>query len=255
MKILSPKIGTSVCLAGLAAFLLPVLSTQASVVTTANTTITTYVSSATGGWYQVSDSDLGLQLDLRARLRGSGTDYYTGNGNYSINVNGTSATYGDDWSIDFSVNTSGTGKSITGSGFTFVLVADNGLYTQNLANLTDNLYGNSSTTKSTAITANLFTYNLLNNSFSIMQNSEPMLKLKTSSGSTWTTDVLGLATTGHTFTLYAYNAAGEVVLTDKITVDGGYGPVPEPSTIMAGAMLLLPFGIGAFRSLRKSRKA
>ena len=30
-------------------------------------------------------------------------------------------------------------------------------------------------------------------------------------------------------------------------------PVPEPSTIFAGALLLLPFGIGAIRSLRKER--
>ena len=30
-------------------------------------------------------------------------------------------------------------------------------------------------------------------------------------------------------------------------------PVPEASTIMAGALMLLPFGIGAIRSLRKER--
>lgn len=30
-------------------------------------------------------------------------------------------------------------------------------------------------------------------------------------------------------------------------------PVPEPTTIAAGALLLLPFGIGALRSLRKDR--
>ena len=33
------------------------------------------------------------------------------------------------------------------------------------------------------------------------------------------------------------------------------GPVPEPSTIVAGALMLLPFGIGAIRSLRKDRTA
>ena len=32
-------------------------------------------------------------------------------------------------------------------------------------------------------------------------------------------------------------------------------PVPEPSTVVAGALMLLPFGIGAIRSLRKDRTA
>lgn len=32
-------------------------------------------------------------------------------------------------------------------------------------------------------------------------------------------------------------------------------PVPEPSTIIAGALALLPFGASALRMLRKSRKA
>jgi hypothetical protein len=32
-------------------------------------------------------------------------------------------------------------------------------------------------------------------------------------------------------------------------------PVPEASTMLAGALMLLPFGVGAVRSLRKERKA
>jgi len=32
-------------------------------------------------------------------------------------------------------------------------------------------------------------------------------------------------------------------------------PVPEPSTLVAGALLLLPFGASTLRILRKSRKA
>jgi len=34
-----------------------------------------------------------------------------------------------------------------------------------------------------------------------------------------------------------------------------FTPVPEPSTYIAGALLLLPFGMSAFRSFRKSRAA
>ena len=32
-------------------------------------------------------------------------------------------------------------------------------------------------------------------------------------------------------------------------------PVPEPTTVLAGALMLLPFGVGAIRSLRKERAA
>ena len=46
-------------------------------------------------------------------------------------------------------------------------------------------------------------------------------------------------------------------LTDK---QGNYyqsqlGMVPEPSTVVAGALLLLPFGVSTVRILRKSRAA
>ena len=34
-----------------------------------------------------------------------------------------------------------------------------------------------------------------------------------------------------------------------------FTPVPEPTTIVAGAMLLLPFGMSTLRMLRKSRTA
>ncbi len=34
-----------------------------------------------------------------------------------------------------------------------------------------------------------------------------------------------------------------------------YVPVPEPTTVVAGALMLLPFGMGAIRSLRKDRTA
>jgi len=34
-----------------------------------------------------------------------------------------------------------------------------------------------------------------------------------------------------------------------------YAPVPEPATVAAGALMLLPFGVGVIRSLRKDRIA
>lgn len=33
----------------------------------------------------------------------------------------------------------------------------------------------------------------------------------------------------------------------------GYSPVPEPSTIVAGTLCLVPLGVAAFRAWRKSR--
>jgi hypothetical protein len=41
---------------------------------------------------------------------------------------------------------------------------------------------------------------------------------------------------------------------DNFTAGGAiYAPIPEPTTIVAGALMLLPLGIGAMRSLRKDR--
>jgi len=41
---------------------------------------------------------------------------------------------------------------------------------------------------------------------------------------------------------------------DNVSLEAVPAPIPEPSTVVAGAMMLLPFGVGAFRSLRKERK-
>jgi len=62
----------------------------------------------------------------------------------------------------------------------------------------------------------------------------------------WTTDTEQYAISGWT----AFDVIPDVEInTNSIT------PVPEPSTIVAGALLLLPFGVGAIRSLRRDRKA
>jgi hypothetical protein len=48
----------------------------------------------------------------------------------------------------------------------------------------------------------------------------------------------------------SYNASW-----NGITATTGSSPVPEPTTIISGAMLLLPFGVGAVRFFRKQRAA
>ena len=42
---------------------------------------------------------------------------------------------------------------------------------------------------------------------------------------------------------------------DNVSLVAVPAPIPEPSTVIAGVMMLLPFGVGAIRSLRKERAA
>jgi hypothetical protein len=42
---------------------------------------------------------------------------------------------------------------------------------------------------------------------------------------------------------------------DQLAIDAGFTPVPEPTTMIAGALLLLPFGASTLRILRKNRAA
>jgi len=79
------------------------------------------------------------------------------------------------------------------------------------------------------------------------------------------------ALTGYTNIVF-YSQFGQNPIPDGTASDAGFeewdavkgsnvginplgSPVPEPSTIVAGALLLLPFGAGAIRSLRKDRKS
>ncbi len=49
---------------------------------------------------------------------------------------------------------------------------------------------------------------------------------------------------------------GAAICALPVIVHATPGPptVPEPSTVFAGALLLVPFGIGAARAIRKLRK-
>jgi hypothetical protein len=57
-----------------------------------------------------------------------------------------------------------------------------------------------------------------------------------------------------TCTLDIGGLSGWNVFTNDLSA-GGHSVVPEPSTIVAGALLLLPFGVSTLRVLRKSRQA
>ena len=80
---------------------------------------------------------------------------------------------------------------------------------------------------------------------------------------TWTYDPHTTTTQLIGFTSLLAPGTGSGTLNDNTSgpwSDNGTGspipvpvPVPEASTVMAGALMLLPFGIGAIRSLRKER--
>jgi hypothetical protein len=48
------------------------------------------------------------------------------------------------------------------------------------------------------------------------------------------------------------SSATEQVVYDNTTITGAWVPVPEPATMIAGALLLLPFGVSTLR-MRKTR--
>lgn len=54
---------------------------------------------------------------------------------------------------------------------------------------------------------------------------------------------------------WAGDIMGTFTLTSQVNPNTPGTAVPEPSTVVAGALLLLPFGVSTLRILRKSRKA
>jgi len=71
------------------------------------------------------------------------------------------------------------------------------------------------------------------------------------SGTGTVVDTTGaFANTAASFTIGFSGSASE-----SFTLNTSPTAVPEPTTVVAGVSMLLPFGLGAFRMLRKGRKA
>jgi hypothetical protein len=211
--------------------------THASITTDGNGSITAIMGTGNPdvNWNKVTDTDNNLELGLRAKQRFStftGTD---NNGNYTFPANTA-------WNIEFSINVDPNdvgGITLASTGYSYLLDID-GLGTINLATtFGDNSYGNNGTANGAGVEG---TFASLGSTYNIMQNSELH---------NW----LGLGEGGHTFDLMVQDQAGKTLTSDRITVNGGYAPVPEPSTYAAGAVMLLPFGISMLRMVRKTRKA
>jgi hypothetical protein len=209
--------------------------TQANITTVNDGIITAIFGTGNpdGHWNIVTDTDNNLQLGLRAKERFSAFTGSDGSGGYNF-------TPGTDWNIEFSVNVDAngtTGTTLASSGYTFFLDIDGGLATFPLAIFNDNSYGDNSTANGAGVEG---TYALLSLTYSLFQNSERNI---------------GLETGGHTFVLFAEDANGGVVLSDTINVNGGYSPVPEPSTYAAAGLMLLPLGAALLRTVRRKQFA
>ncbi|HTV63940.1 MAG TPA: hypothetical protein VMH30_15375 [Verrucomicrobiae bacterium] len=81
-------------------------------------------------------------------------------------------------------------------------------------------------------------------------------------GDTLTIDLFPNTPTGGSSDLiYVFTSADSYGVNGATADDGvsanttDLAPVPEPSTVMAGALMILPLGFGAFRALRKERIA
>jgi len=59
----------------------------------------------------------------------------------------------------------------------------------------------------------------------------------------------------NTIEFEVYNPSWSSYNPTGLLVSGTFTPVPEPTTVVAGAMLLLPFGMSTLRMFRKSRMA
>jgi len=200
----------------------------------------------------ITDNGNTITLGLAAQQRyenpalgnnGNGTYYATTGANYGIPANPSSTAdstiLGSTWNFDFYANIAG-GADL--ANYMFVLN-----YQLTPGGPMGSLYLNND---ALALGAPVTTTTL--------QNSENL------DFASLATTVPGLisappgpfnpnATGDYNFVLDAYNAGGALIGQSDITVD--VTAVPEPTTMLAGALLLLPFGAGTLRVLRKNRVA
>jgi len=187
---------------------------------------------------------------------GNGT-YYAGTGaNYGDPANPTSTAnssiLGSTWNFDFYASISGGGNL---AGYTFVLnypltpgtpVGSLGSINLNAAAVAALVTGGATLSAAQAYVSTLTTIQDSQNlNFASLATSVPGV-VSPPAGS-----FNPNATGDYTFVLDAYNAGGTLIGQSDITVD----VVPEPTTMIAGALLLLPFGVSTLRILRKRHTA
>ncbi len=201
---------------------MPVGIVHATITTTQNGTVTTiYGTGNPNVWDQVvtySGSDGDLQLALNTHINPN---------NGHLNV-------------DFSINVSpdGLGGSFVSDSYSYYLyVNNNSASTLDLTLIGDNQYGTSATLNGKGVKS---TWAAKPGADYIFQNSEPV-------GSV--IDAYFGVSNPTSYTLEVVGANGSV-FSDTIPAPTA---VPEPSTVIAGLLMLVPLGAGAIRSIRKKR--
>jgi hypothetical protein len=169
---------------------------------------------------------------------GSVTTYSGTDGNFQLALNSHINPNNGNQNVDFSVNVdpAGLGVTLGTAPYSYILTANNSAAQLNLALGGDNQYGTSATGNGQGL---ITTFTLGAPGNTIFQNSESM--------QIW--DFLfGVTSNPTSFTLEV-EQGGAVIASDTLAV----APVPEPTTIFAGAMLLLPIGISTLRMARRKR--
>ena len=218
-------VASMVCIAGIMSL---ASSAQASLAYNNTLSFISGSGNSSGGW--TTSTDNGLALSLRAQynntplavsLNPSNLTPNDGLGTFSFETGTSTRAVWDFW---FDVNPGLTSTA----GDTFVLT------------ITSSLGGSP-----VLIPVNLIPDNAINGTE--FQNAEDI-------GFSWIGfDPSQVAT--YDFNLTARAATGGIINSVDMTVHNGTAAVPEPSTVVAGALLLLPFGLSTLRMMRKSRKA
>lgn len=182
----------------------------------------------------VVDQQNGVELGLRAKVQFANTFNSNGAGTYTFQT-------GTAWNLEWSANSDyagSSGNNLNALTYKLTLVGVGSIDPINVL-FSDNSIGNNSTANGAGVEAvNPAGYAALLGANNVAQNS-------------WQATLFGInpnATGSYNFKLEAYSM-GNLLAGTEITVNA----VPEPTTMIAGGLLLLPFGINVLRSFRKNR--
>lgn len=230
---------------GLLAMALPA---QAALAYDADVTPNVIFGIGNGNGYFTVDQENGIELGLRAKIRYQGVYNSDGAGTYSFLPT-------DNWNIEWSINsdyleTSGVklnGLTYKLTGQFFSLPGFSGDPVNSINPFPpyyyDHSFGNNSTAQGAGVEATSASdyANLIAN-YNVVQNS-------------WSPGSPASLLVGPGTYVYTLEALLGGVSQAKTSITVEVAPVPEPSTYIAGALLLLPFGASTIRKLRTNRKA
>ena len=198
------------------------------------------------GWVGNESDD--ILLGIRADNRATGATPNNGAGTYTFAPGLISGKA--DWNYQFTINSDPQSGTLALTTYNYYLTLSvNGVQLGTavdvLAAFPDNTYGNNSSTQGNGVTVGTpATDAALAAASNVAANSESIT-------------FLGLPNNGgvYDFDLYAVAAGTGPNGTKLDDVSMEVQVVPEPTTIIAGISMLLPFGAGTLRMLRKKQTA